>query len=43
MNIERLAQEIEALPVELQKQAADFVVLLRWQQHPVGKRRTVGE
>lgn len=43
MNTQQLTQEIEALPVELQRQVADFVVFLRRQQRVLAKRRTVGE
>lgn len=44
MHSQRLLQEIEILPPELQKQVSDFVVFLRKQQQKqIIKKRTVGE
>jgi hypothetical protein len=44
MQTQRLMQEIEILPPELQKQVSDFVFFLRTQQHKTTlKKRTVGE
>ena len=43
MHSQRLLQEIETLPPELQKQVSDFVVFLRKQQKQLIKKRTVGE
>ncbi|SJM92102.1 DUF2281 domain-containing protein [Crenothrix polyspora] len=43
MHGQRLLQEIEILPPELQKQVSDFVVFLRKQQKNAIKKRTVGE
>ncbi|MDO9399237.1 MAG: DUF2281 domain-containing protein, partial [bacterium] len=44
MHSQRLLQEIEILPPELQKQVSDFVVFLRKQQQKqLIKKRTVGE
>jgi hypothetical protein len=43
MHSQRLLQEIEILPPELQKQVSDFVVFLRKQQQKqLIKKRTVG-
>ena len=44
MHSQRLLQEIEILPPELQKQVSDFVVFLRKQQQKqLIKKRTAGE
>ncbi len=43
MHSQRLLQEIEILPPELQKQVSDFVAFLRKQQNQLIKKRTVGE
>ena len=44
MQTQRLMQEIEILPPELQKQVSDFVFFLRKQQQKnTLKKRTVGE
>jgi hypothetical protein len=44
MHGQQLLQEIEILPLELQKQVSDFVVFLRkQQQRQLCKHRTVGE
>ncbi len=43
MHSQRLLEEIEVLPPELQKQVSDFVAFLRKQQNPLIKKRTVGE
>ena len=43
MHSQRLLQEIETLPPELQKQVSDFVGFLRKQQKQLIKKRTVGE
>lgn len=44
MQTQRLIQEIEILPPELQKQVSDFVLFLRKQhQKQMPKKRTVGE
>ncbi len=44
MQTQRLMHEIEILPLELQKQVADFVLFLRKQQQKQQlKKRTVGE
>ncbi|MCF7964343.1 MAG: DUF2281 domain-containing protein [Methylobacter tundripaludum] len=43
MHSQRLLEEIEILPPELQKQVSDFVAFLRKQQNQLIKKRTVGE
>ncbi len=44
MHGQQLLQEIEILPLELQKQVSDFVVFLRkQQQRQLRKHRTIGE
>ncbi|MEY3788915.1 MAG: hypothetical protein RLZ75_3123 [Pseudomonadota bacterium] len=44
MHGQQLLQEIEILPLELQKQVSDFVIFLRKQQQKqLIKKRTVGE
>ena len=44
MQTQRLMQEIDILPPELQKQVSDFVFFLRKQQQKqLLKKRTVGE
>jgi hypothetical protein len=44
MHGQQLLQEIEFLPLELQKQVSDFVIFLRKQQQKqLIKKRTVGE
>lgn len=44
MHGQQLLQEIEVLPLELQKQVSDFVIFLRKQQQKqLIKKRTVGE
>ena len=44
MHGQQLLQEIEFLPLELQKQVSDFVIFLRKQHQKQSiKKRTVGE
>jgi hypothetical protein len=44
MHGQQLLQEIEVLPLELQKQVSDFVIFLRKQQQKqLIKKRTVDE